>query len=331
MASHHRRVLTLLDPTSLLGRELAERLAEIAPGVRQSFFHTVSGEDHLIADVAGEASLVEPLVDPDELAGASVVVATRQPSKAMAARLAAWLRANPAVALVDLTEQGLAPAESTVVFDRLPAASGGRWIRLLDPSLVGAAFFLRAVASLEPEELHVTTVRPASTFGEPGIEELAVQGIARLSGRQPARPTVLPSVLAFDLAPAADASRAELERQLGGVFPRLAVRVRPLDAGVFHGHVATVGVRLRTVPGIEKLRALLRGAPALRLARRNEVRHPSDAAGSLEVTCSDVAADPPWVFATLTADGFRLTSVLLAADLVASMVDRQSAAAEPVQ
>lgn len=329
MANRSPRVLTVLDPTSLVGRELAEHLAEHAPELRQAFFHTGSAEEHLIAEVAGQAALVAPLGDLDELSGSSVVVATRQPPPSMVASLVAWLRANPAVALVDLTQRGLLPDESVVVFDR-PPATGDRWLRPLDPSLVGAAFFLRAVASLGPEELHATTVRPVSAYGQEGVEDLAAQGIARLSGQQPPRPTALPSVLAFDLAPAADTSRHELERQLRGAFPGVTVRLRPVEAGVFHGHLTTLGARFRQVPRAEAVRALLREDPVMRLSRRNEVPHPSDAVGSFQVTCADLTVDPPWVFATLIADGLRLAAVRLAGELVLAIASRAEEGAAPV-
>ncbi len=322
-------MLTVLDPTSLLARELLEHLAACAPHWRRNFFHTGESDEHLIAEVAGEASLVAPLGDLGELEGSRVVVATQQPPGRVATRLLDWLRRNPAVTLLDLTARGLAPAESVVLFDA-PPPPHARWVRLLDPSLVGAAFFLRAVASLGPEELHATTIRPASAYGEGGVEELAGQGIARLSGRQPARPAVLPSVLAFDLAPSGDALRAELEQQLAGAFPGVAVRLRPLEAGIFHGHLAAVGVRLREVPHPDRLRALLREDGVLRLARRNEAPHPSEAVGSLQVACSDLSVEPPWVFATLTADGLRLTSVRLAAELLLAIVGREVPEAAPV-
>ncbi len=329
MPSPSRRVLTVLDPATLIGRELLDHLVERAPGLRRAFFHTTEADEHLIAEIAGEASLVAPLADLEELVGSHVVVATRQPSPAMAARLVGWLRAHATVTLVDLTEQGLAEADSTVVFDR-PPEQGVRWFRFLDPSLVGAAFFLRALAPLAPEELHITAIRPASAYGEGGVEELADQGVARLSGRRPPRPAHLPSVLAFDLAPSADRYRTSLERQMREAFPEVTVHIRALEAGVFHGHLATVGARLGTVPRLDELRALLGTSSVLRLSRRNAMAHPSDAVGTYAVTCSDLTIEPPWILATLTADGLRLTSGLLAAELVLTVLDQEEAGVEPV-
>lgn len=321
MVSSNSRALTLLDPTSLLGRELAERLAELLPEVRRSFFHTSGRDEHLISEVAGEASLVPPLSDVDELEGSAVVVATARPTALTTHRLLVWLREHPSVAFIDLSDKGgLSPGESAVAFDRLPRIGSFQWLRILDPSLVAAAFFLRGLAPLGPEELHVTTTSPASAFGEDAIEELASQGVARLSGRDPARPSALPSALAFDLAAMSGGLREELERQLAEVFPGTAVHLRAIAAGVFHGNLTTLAVKVRSAPTVERLRALLRGSPALRLARRNETVRSSDAVGSLQVACSDVAVADSWVLATLAADGLRLASVLLAAELIAALL-----------
>lgn len=331
MATSHPRALTFLDPTSMLGHELAERIVELRPDVRRSYFHTSGSDEHLILEAAGEASLVPPLADVADLEGSAVVVVTARPPAGTTDRILAWLRANPSVGLVDLTDGGLSPSESAVVFDRLPQPGGGRWMRLLDPSLVGAAWFIRALSSLGPEEVHATTLSPASAFGEGAIAELVSQGIARLSGRQPDRPAALPSVLAFDLAAAPDHARIELERQLSEIFPTVTTHLRPLNAGVFHGNLTTLAIRVRTVPGIDRLRALLRESPSLRLVRRNETLQSSDAVGSQEVSCSDVTVARPWVLATLTADGLRLATVRLAADLLSSLIERQAAGAAAIQ
>ncbi|NWG00052.1 MAG: hypothetical protein HXY19_03790, partial [Thermoanaerobaculaceae bacterium] len=44
----------------------------------------------------------------------------------------------------------------------------------------------------------------------------------------------------------------------------------------------------------------------------------------------DVTVEPPWVFATLIADGLRLASVRLAADLLLAIVGREAAEVAPL-
>ncbi len=102
------KTLTVLDPTSLLGREVSEGIARTLPGVRRRFLHTGEEPEHLIAEVAGEAALVPPLAEPDELDGSDAVLVTAPPSAAARERLLGWLRGHPEVALLDCTQPGIA-------------------------------------------------------------------------------------------------------------------------------------------------------------------------------------------------------------------------------
>lgn len=308
MRSTQLKTLTILDPTSLLGRGVTERIARTLPQVRRRMLHTAEEQEHLIAEVAGEAALVPPLADPDDLDGSDVVLVTAQPSTATCGQLLDWLRLHPGVALLDCTQPGIAGSEARCVADRLPAERSVRpWYHLADPALAAPFRLVAALASLEPEALHLTVVCPVAALGTEALDELAAQGATRLSGHPMHRPDLLPAVLAFDLAPAGSGRSAGLEAQLGELFPHLECRVHAIDAGVFHGYLATALVRCGKTPSQQRLRSLVRAAGDLRLAQTNKVL---TATAAVErgpvIVCGDLQAKGNWVSAWLLADGLAV-------------------------
>lgn len=314
------RTLSILDPTSLLGREVTEGIAQAFPDARRRLFHTGTDPEHLIAEVAGEAALVGPLLDPDELDGSVAVILTSRPAAQTGARLLAWLRANPSVALLDCTQPGIGGAEASCVLDALPAARRGLpWYQLVDPSLAAPARWLKALLPLAPEASFATVLCPASGFGAEAIDELATQGTARLSGRPPRRPSHLPVVLAFDLAPAAGERLAVLEAQLGELFPAVELGLHVIDTGVFHGTLATVLVRCAEEVALERARALVRATPGLRLARRNETVTATDAVEQGRVICGDLRVRGRWVTAWLLADALRVGGAGAVVEILGSL------------
>ncbi len=301
------RALTIVDPTSLLGREVTEGVARAFPEVQRRLFHTGVERDHLIAEVAGEVTMVPPLLDLDELEGSGAVILTNRPAPAVCERVLAWLRERPSVALLDCSQPGIAQGEAASVVDVIPSLPRTPpWYHLVDPSLAAPARWLRAMLVLEPEVLHVTLLCPVSGFGAEALDELASQGTARLSGRPTRRPLHLPAVLAFDLVPVGGERLAALEAQLGELFPSVQCGLHVIDSGVFHGNLATVVLRCtRDVP-LERARTLLRAAPGLRLARKGESLTASGAADDESAVCGEIRARGRWLTAWLLADGLRI-------------------------
>jgi hypothetical protein len=314
------RTLTILDPSSLLGREVTEAVARAFPDLRRRLLHTGADPEHLIAEVAGEAALVEPLLDPGEIEGSVAVILTATPSAEASSRLLTWLRDHPSVALLDCSQPGVAGGEAACVLDAIPAGRRSLpWYHLMDPSLAAAARWLRALLPLAPEAFHATLLCPVSTSGREAVDELASQATARLAGRSPRRPVHLPTVLAFDLALAAGDRFAALEAQFAELFPAIEAGLHVIDAGVFHGTLATVLLRCtRNVP-LERARALLRATPGLRLARRTEAVKVTEAAEQDEVICGDLRAHGPCVTAWLLADGLRVGGAGAVVELVSCL------------
>jgi hypothetical protein len=299
---------------------VTEAIAQAFPDLRQRLLHTGSEPEHLIAEVSGEATLVAPWLDPGEIEGSAAVILTATPTPEAAGRLLDWLRANPSVALLDCSQPGVAGGEAACVLDAIPPVRRALpWYHLVDPSLAAAARWLRALLALDPEAFHATLVCPVSTFGTEAIEELASQGSARLSGRPTRRPVHLPRVLAFDLAVAADERSAAFEAQFSELFPGVTPSLHVIDAGIFHGTLATVLLRCAGKVSLERARSLLRATPGLRLARRTDPATVTDAVEQDEVICGDLRLQGPCVTAWLLADGLRVGGAAAIVELVSSL------------
>ena len=302
-----QRTLTILDPTSLLGRELTDDVARAFPEFRRLLFHTDAEPEHQIADVGGEAALVPPLLELDELEGSAVVVLTAPPPPEVARHLVAWMRSRPSIALLDCTQPGIAPGETASVMDGAPSERRVLpWFHLVDPSLAAPARWLRALLPLAPERFFATLLAPVSGFGAAAVDELAAQATARLSGGATRHPVHLPAVLAFDLAPAGSERVAAVEAQLAELFPAVERELHLIDVGVFHGNLATVLLRCANDASLERARALLRATPGVRLARRGESLTTSGGAGGEHVICGELRVHGPWVSAWLFTDGLRV-------------------------
>lgn len=255
--------------------------------------------------MAGEAALVPPLADLDDLADSTAVVVTTAPAPAVAKPLVEWLRGHPEVPVVDASVTGLGLDEP----ERPAGTRGVRRYHLADPALAGPAAFVAALADLEPRECQITLINPVSGFGGEALEELAAQGVARLSGAQPKRPRLLPGILAFDLAPSAAGHRERLAAQFSRLFPALSLRLQSLDAGVFLGHAAIVQVRCGSRVRASAVRSLFREGGGVQLARPHERLCPSEAVDHDHVRCADLSCSGEWVSAWVVADGDRIGTV----------------------
>jgi len=313
--------LTVLDPTSLLGRDLAEAAARSLPELRLRWFHTRADAESLIVEIAGNAALVPPLADPEELSGSAAVVVTEPPAGTVAEGVLDWLAANPGVALVDCSQPGVAGDRARTVLDCLPGP-GIRlpWYHLADPTLAAPVRFVSALDRLEPRTLHLTVMTPVAPLGAEALDELAQQGAARLSGQPVKRPRLLPAALAFDLAPASAERAAALEAQLGELLPGVECTVQAVEAGVFHGTFAAVLLRCEAALTEDRVRALLRAAGGFRISRRDEVPTTTVAVEhGAAITCAGVRAAGEWVGASLLADGLAVGGASAALEVVRAL------------
>lgn len=313
-------MLTVLDPATRRGRALCAALSEAFPSQTLACFHTTGADEHLLAEIAGQARLVRPLTELDELAGSTALILTAPPAPVVGARLAAWLEDQPALLVVDCSLPPVFAAGQATVFGTARGpAPGSRRLQALDPALAGPALVLETLAPLGLTSAHLTLLTPAADAGDEAVEELAGQAVARLSGERPARPQRLPALLAFDAGPVSTARHAHLGAQARQLDLPAVPTVTALATSSFHGHLAAVTVTLDAAATGARLEAALRRQPRVQLARAGKLGMLSAMVGSDLVRCGEIAGGPgSWAF-LLAYDGDRLVGPAAVVDLLARL------------
>lgn len=317
MPSTPTSMLTVLDPVSHRGRELCEALVEGLPHMRRRYLHTADDPEHLLAEIAGEAQLVQPLGDPEELAGSTAVILTSPPSPAVGQRLAAWLATEPATTVIDWSVPSVLEVGAAAIF---PGPQGGlpgrRQFQAIAPALTGPVRVLGALAPLGVSAAHLTLVTPAADAGAEAQEELAAQAVARLSGQSPARPRHLPAVMAFDAGSLPEARRGHLQAQLARLGLPCEPHLSALGVSAFHGHMATLVFRLDGSPRTTAVETTLRRDPSLQLLRSGKLGMLSQSVAAEQVRCAELQQVQGLWSVLLVYDGAQLAGPQLVVDLL---------------
>ena len=229
------------------------------PGARVDLYGTSQGEA-LISEYAGEARLIQE-ADLAEIVDHDLIFLCERGDLA---RGVAGV-AEPGAVIIDLVD-ALDPAARPrlVHMDVNPqdaADPGGRIAVPAGLAIVIAEPLLALERDHGIEEATAIVLRPASDFGEPGIEELREQTTRLLSfsdmptetfGRQLAF-NVLPQSLPQESAGSAEARRVEDQvRQLLG-WDRARLALRQLTVPIFHGHGIQLRLKLKQDPGRQAL------------------------------------------------------------------------------
>ena len=269
--------------------------------------HTAAEREHLIAEIAAEAALVPPFTEGDDLDGSDIVLVTTQPPAAASERLLDWLRLHPEVVLLDCAQPGIAGDEARCVTDRLPSPRPAPGTTSPTPRSQRLCASSRRSRRSSPTRSTSRRCARSRRSGPTRSTSWPRRAQPRLSGHPMDRPDLLPAVLAFDLAPAGGDRSAVLEAQLGRLLPGVECRVHVVDAGVFHGYLATVLVRCGVTPSSQRLRSLVRASDGFRLAEKNKVFTTTEVVehGAV-VVCGDLQAKQGWVSVWLLADGLAV-------------------------
>ncbi|HEX2252737.1 MAG TPA: Asd/ArgC dimerization domain-containing protein [Thermoanaerobaculia bacterium] len=277
--------IAVLNPTSLLGKELVEAMEErrklAAENLRLlSLDETEVGS---LVEAAGAAALVLHAV-PAEIEAADVVVVCGELERYR--HLLEHRRPGSTLLVLDPAAD---PSDGVPVVEgvNLGAAATGASLVSPHPAVVLLALLLRPLAGFGLRAGVATMVQPVSLFGRPGLDELYedARGIVALQGRQPG--TLFHRQLAFNLYPAPQQPRgvaAQLRAVLapeeapgdvpGGGSPAVAVHV--LQGGVFHGLSVLLHVHLDREVTAAELRAALGEQPLIELSEPEAAEEQAD-------------------------------------------------------
>lgn len=270
--------IAILHPANLVGKELREALESRMKEWREVRLLSVAPEEvGTLTEVMGAAAIVQRY-EPESLKDVSTVY------------FCGPIEANrpvfddvPAGAVVvvlspDATQDDGQPIVAGVNTD---AAKSG--VRLLSPhpAVVLLAHILAPLRSFQPVDLVATLIQPASTQGDPGIQELfeGTREIVAMIGRSPT--PVYGAQLAFNLLPTA-AEELPLSALLQKVLPEMPpLPLQVLQGGVFHGLAASLHVRFGVTPTPKALQKALKTNPHVAIA--DDPRH----LGPVAVATSD--------------------------------------------
>jgi aspartate-semialdehyde dehydrogenase len=299
--------VALLNPTSLLGKELVEQL-EAGPGPGRDLALLSLDEEEIgaLTEAAGAAALVRR-AEPAEIAAADVVVVCGGGDAY--AELLGHRRTDATVIVAD---PAAAPTAGVPVVAgiNLEAATAGRVLVSPHPGTVLLAHLLAPLLPLALREVVATLVQPASLFGRPGLDELYEQArrLVALQGQEPSE--LFGRQLAFNLYPARRPPAhlaAQARAVLGDGAADLRLAVHLLQGAVFHGVSALLHLHPGEGIGPEALRERLAGHPLVELSEPPEgededLLGPIDAVAHDKVLVGPVERDPDgglWVWAVM--------------------------------
>jgi len=292
--------IVLVHPTSLVGKELRERLENRPDLCRE--LHLLSNDETevgTLTEIAGAAAFVGRL-EEESFDGAGLALFCGEVGIDRPA-LALCPEAVPAIVL----SRGAGPAEGAV------AVAGVRpegWLgrtRLVSPhpAAVALAQLLAPLAAFEVRRAVATVVMPVSVAGDAGLDELFEQtrGILAFSGNPKGK--LFPAQIAFNLLPSADDAElaAESAREALGCDCPIALEL--VQGGVFHGLSVALHVELGTRPAAAEIRKRLGRSPGVAVAKDGRKLGPVAAAGEERLLVGEVRATGDeggyWIWAVM--------------------------------
>ncbi len=315
-------VVALVEPTTLLGRDVRAALTERKfPASRVHLFHQASGDTGLLAADDDEVAFVAPLT-PDALETSRIAFLCG--SAADTARFLAT-RKDDALA-IDLSGvrngQPLVVPSEGVESKTLPE---GNLFLTPHPVAFVLAETIRLVETVVPVAGVTAAVdRPVSELGKAALDELFQQALA-LATFRPLPKEILETQGAFNFWVPPDSGTFEksvgedLEALLGRPLPTAVLSAR---GGVFHGHFLRVELRLDgAAPDSETLLALFRAHKhAFDVVDPEDLSGPVESAGRDETLLLRCEMSGRSVALTLAADHLRRAGALLAVRLAEQAV-----------
>jgi hypothetical protein len=303
--------LLLLDPLTLIGREflnagdLLDRL-----GLDIDFRHTSVDEEVQIAEISGEPKLVPPLDSADDFEGRDLVIIASDTQGSRHDYVLEFLGRSPDAPVIDLARLPILNDVTTPSVGRnLPES---RHVRVAHPALVVTSRLADALDHLGIRSGTLAVVDPVSTFGRDAVELLAGQSRQRLQGL-PVDEMIYGHARAFNVI-ATDAF--SLQEEAAEVIPDIPLAVTQSLAGVFHGHLAHLGLTFADPVDPDDVRDVLSQIEDLEIAD-----YPISLDGVPDrdfalITPPVVSSDRQQLAVTIMADGLRIGGALTAFDII---------------
>lgn len=307
--------LALIDPLTLLGREVLELLPyHPRLGGEMLYLHTEVEDEHQIAELDGAPGLVMPLDNSDELARAQAILVATEADSTRLDGLIRFLDTHPEIPLVDLSRLDR-------LWDRTrPAVRAdneeARHRRIAHPALVATDCVLRTLNHLEPVWMHLAAVDPVSSYGAEGIELAAKQAVARLQGAE-IKERIDDQILAFNLVPHLGDRLTEEAVLVFGGLPVVAGRTL---SGCFHGNLVHIGIGFAAAVDEHEVRDSWHSDARIQLADQPTGLEQVVGSDMITVTPPLISADGRIVTLTAAVDGLRVGGAITALEVLESML-----------
>ncbi len=307
--------LLVLDPLTLAGREfvntgnLLDRL-----GLEFDFRHTAVDDEVQVAELSGGPALVPPLDSADDLEDQNIIVVASDSQGSRHDHLLEFLDRNPDSQVVDLARLPFLNELTSPSVGR--GVPDSRHVRVAHPALVVTSRLVDALAHFGALRGTLAIVDPVSIFGRDAVELLAGQSRQRLQGL-PVEELIYGHARAFNII-ATDGF--ELQEEAAQILPDVPMAVTQSLSGVFHGHLAYLGLTFADRVDPDDVR------DALALTDGIEI---SDLPVSLDavpdrdfavITPPVMSPDDRQLAVTLMADGLRIGGALTAINIIENMV-----------
>jgi aspartate-semialdehyde dehydrogenase len=225
-----------------------------------------------------------------------------------------FLDRNPDVPVVDL-------ARLPALLEHTTPSVGGavetsRHLRVAHPALVATSRLVSVLAHFGDMRGMLAIVDPVSTHGREAIELLARQTATRLQG-EPVTALIYGHVRTFNVI-AIDAF--DLQEEAAQVMPNVPLAVTHSLSGVFHGHLAHLGLVFSERVDPDDIRDALSQTEGIEISDLPVSLDAVPDRDSAVITPPVMSPDGRQLAVTVMADGLRIGGALTAIDILESLV-----------
>jgi aspartate-semialdehyde dehydrogenase len=300
--------VAVVGSTTMQGTRVRNMLAELGvPGARVELYSAADASEPILSEYDGEARLIQT-PDLDELLSRDVVFLCENGE--LVTRV--MDSASSATAAIDVANVRSARVDASLVhMDVNPQAAVGPHGLFAVPHEI-STLLVDLLYPLERElrlaEVVATILRPASDFGEEGVEELRDQTVRLLSFAEP-QTEIFGRQLAFNVLPQAaspdheESVESRVAAESGDLlgWDGLRMTVGLAVVSVFLGHGLSLWLRFSRDVTVERLREVLMNAGLSATNDGPERLTPMDVSSEEGVHVSDISGDG--------RGGFRLWAV----------------------